>query len=75
MSKIGTVVVGRRQTEGLQGREHLDGLAADVASGAFGPDPGDEDVHTALERGLIERIGPDGRPARGPRKKRWVVRT
>ncbi|ANY08792.1 argininosuccinate lyase [Pseudonocardia sp. HH130630-07] len=37
----------------------LDELAADVASGAFGPDPGDEDVHTALERGLIERAGPD----------------
>ena len=37
----------------------LDELAADVASGAFGPDPGDEDVHTALERGLIERAGAD----------------
>jgi argininosuccinate lyase len=28
-----------------------------VASGAFGPGPGDEDVHTALERGLIDRAG------------------
>ncbi|MGH3614433.1 MAG: argininosuccinate lyase [Pseudonocardia sp.] len=40
----------------------LDALAkldADVASGAFGPAPGDEDVHSALERGLIERAGPD----------------
>ncbi|CCH76414.1 argininosuccinate lyase [Nostocoides japonicum T1-X7] len=37
----------------------LDRLAADVASGAFGPAPDDEDVHTALERGLIERVGPD----------------
>ncbi|MEQ3552574.1 argininosuccinate lyase [Pseudonocardia nematodicida] len=37
----------------------LDELAADVESGAFGPDPGDEDVHTALERGLIERAGAD----------------
>src|SRR5919197_5462573 len=36
----------------------LDTLAADVASGAFTPDPGDEDVHSALERGLIERAGP-----------------
>jgi argininosuccinate lyase len=36
----------------------LDGLAADVGSGAFAPDPGDEDVHSALERGLIERAGP-----------------
>jgi argininosuccinate lyase len=35
----------------------LDRLAADVASGAFGPAPSDEDVHSALERGLIERVG------------------
>ena len=37
----------------------LDRLAADVTSGAFGPAPDDEDVHTALERGLIERAGPE----------------
>ncbi len=37
----------------------LDALDADVASGAFAPSPADEDVHTALERGLIERAGPD----------------
>jgi argininosuccinate lyase len=36
----------------------LDGLAADIAAGIFTPAPSDEDVHTALERGLIERIGP-----------------
>jgi len=35
----------------------LDGLDRDVASGAFGPAPDDEDVHTALERGLLERVG------------------
>ena len=34
-------------------------LAADVESGEFMPAPGDEDVHTALERGLIERAGPE----------------
>ena len=32
-------------------------LDADVASGSFLPEPRDEDVHTALERGLIERAG------------------
>lgn len=32
-------------------------LDADVASGAFVPSVDDEDVHTALERGLIERAG------------------
>jgi argininosuccinate lyase len=37
----------------------LDALDADVASGAFGPAPDDEDVHSALERGLIERAGAD----------------
>jgi argininosuccinate lyase len=40
----------------------LDGLTrlgADVESGAFVPDPGDEDVHGAMERGLIDRVGPE----------------
>ncbi|KNX39349.1 argininosuccinate lyase [Luteipulveratus halotolerans] len=37
----------------------LDRLEADVASGAFVPAPSDEDVHSALERGLIERVGPE----------------
>src|SRR5664279_4660714 len=35
----------------------LDLLAADVASGEFHPHPDDEDVHTALERGLLDRAG------------------
>ncbi len=35
----------------------LDALEKDVVAGAFTPDPADEDVHTALERGLIERAG------------------
>lgn len=37
----------------------LESLAADVAAGRFIPDPADEDVHGALERGLIERVGAD----------------
>ena len=37
----------------------LDRLAADVDSGAFVPEPTDEDVHGALERGLIDRVGPE----------------
>jgi argininosuccinate lyase len=37
----------------------LEQLRADVESGSFVPDEGDEDVHTALERGLIERAGSD----------------
>ncbi len=39
----------------LQG---LDKLQADVESGAFTATIADEDCHTALERGLIDRIGP-----------------
>ncbi|MEA5119497.1 MAG: argininosuccinate lyase, partial [Propionicimonas sp.] len=37
----------------------LDQLEADVVSGAFRPADTDEDVHGALERGLIERVGAD----------------
>ncbi|MFZ2530032.1 MAG: argininosuccinate lyase [Rhodococcus sp. (in: high G+C Gram-positive bacteria)] len=37
----------------------LDRLATDVASGTFVPAESDEDVHGALERGLIDRVGPD----------------
>jgi argininosuccinate lyase len=37
----------------------LDRLDADVVDGTFTPAPDDEDVHGALERGLIERAGPD----------------
>ncbi|WP_158373229.1 argininosuccinate lyase [Cellulosimicrobium cellulans] len=45
---------------GLAGMlDALDRLAADVASGAFVAAASDEDVHGALERGLIERAGAD----------------
>ena len=37
----------------------LDSLGEDVADGSFGPIVTDEDVHGALERGLIDRVGPD----------------
>ncbi|OBB67056.1 argininosuccinate lyase [Mycobacterium sp. 852014-50255_SCH5639931] len=37
----------------------LDSLAEDVADGSFSPLVTDEDVHAALERGLIDRVGPD----------------
>ncbi|MGK2869119.1 MAG: argininosuccinate lyase [Mycobacterium sp.] len=35
----------------------LDSLGEDVADGSFGPLVTDEDVHGALERGLIDRVG------------------
>ena len=34
----------------------LDQLGRDVADGSFGPLPTDEDVHGAMERGLIDRV-------------------
>ena len=37
----------------------LDSLGEDVADGSFGPLATDEDVHGALERGLIDRVGDD----------------
>ncbi|MGH8861099.1 MAG: argininosuccinate lyase, partial [Jatrophihabitantaceae bacterium] len=37
----------------------LDRLDADVADGSFTPERADEDVHSALERGLIDRAGPE----------------
>ena len=44
----------------------LDSLGSDVADGSFGPLATDEDVHGALERGLIDRVGRrPRRPAAG----------
>ncbi|QGU07282.1 Argininosuccinate lyase [Corynebacterium occultum] len=37
----------------------LDELGAKVASGEFRPLPSDEDVHGAMERGLIDVVGPE----------------
>jgi argininosuccinate lyase len=53
----------------------LDGLAVDVAEGAFRPDSQDEDVHTALERGLLERLGGLGGKLRAGRSRNDQVAT
>jgi len=37
----------------------LDSLGSDIADGSFSPIATDEDVHGALERGLIDRVGAD----------------
>ncbi|ANE03934.1 argininosuccinate lyase [Corynebacterium crudilactis] len=37
----------------------LDQLGKAVADGTFGPLPSDEDVHGAMERGLIDIVGPE----------------
>ncbi len=53
----------------------LDRLEADVASGAFAPLPADEDVHTALERGLLERAGELGGKLRAGRSRNDQIAT
>lgn len=53
----------------------IDDLLRDVVSGAFRPDAGDEDVHTALERGLLERAGTLGGRLRAGRSRNDQVAT
>lgn len=53
----------------------LDALAIDIASGAFIPQQDDEDVHTAVERGLLERLGPLGGKLRAGRSRNDQVAT
>ncbi|MGM0386247.1 MAG: argininosuccinate lyase [Actinomycetota bacterium] len=55
--------------------EALDRLDADVASGAFVAAPADEDVHTALERGLLERAGELGGKLRAGRSRNDQIAT
>ncbi|SDD14886.1 argininosuccinate lyase [Glycomyces harbinensis] len=55
--------------------EALDGLGEDVASGAFTGTIEDEDVHTALERGLVERLGDLGGKLRAGRSRNDQIAT
>lgn len=53
----------------------VDELGADVASGAAQPSIDDEDVHTAIERILIERLGPTGGKLRAGRSRNDQIAT
>ncbi|PZS18414.1 MAG: argininosuccinate lyase [Pseudonocardiales bacterium] len=53
----------------------LDELSAAVTSGQFRPNIADEDVHTALERGLLERLGTLGGKLRAGRSRNDQVAT
>ena len=55
--------------------EALTSLENDAASGAFRPTADDEDVHTALERGLLERLGALGGKLRAGRSRNDQVAT
>ncbi len=53
----------------------LDDLDAAAANGSFRPTIEDEDVHTALERGLLERLGTLGGKLRAGRSRNDQVAT
>jgi argininosuccinate lyase len=53
----------------------LDDLDKAVTDGSFRPTPEDEDVHTALERGLLERLGALGGKLRAGRSRNDQVAT
>jgi argininosuccinate lyase len=53
----------------------LDELGTAVAGGEFRPTVADEDVHTALERGLLERLGALGGKLRAGRSRNDQVAT
>jgi argininosuccinate lyase len=53
----------------------LDDLGRACRDGSFRPDASDEDVHTALERGLLERLGSLGGKLRAGRSRNDQVAT
>lgn len=59
----------------LKLRSALKELQAEVAIGSFGPIPTDEDVHSALERGLKEKLGEIGGAIRAGRSRNDQVAT
>ncbi len=50
-------------------------LMQQVSDGSFTPNDGDEDVHSALERGLTEKLGPIGGALRAGRSRNDQVTT
>ena len=56
-------------------RKALKELSTDVSSGKFVPSAQDEDVHSALERGLTEKLGPLGGSLRAGRSRNDQVTT
>jgi len=50
-------------------------LQSEVASGSFNPNENDEDVHSALERGLTEKLGAIGSALRAGRSRNDQVAT
>ena len=53
----------------------IDELGAEIAAGSVVPDPQDEDVHTAVERTLLAKLGPLGGKLRAGRSRNDQVAT
>lgn len=53
----------------------IDALGRQVASGEAQPDAADEDVHTAIERILVDRLGPTGGKLRAGRSRNDQIAT
>lgn len=64
-----------RATECAKIRSALTDLFTEVKNGTFTPNVDDEDVHSALERGLIEKIGKAGSAIRAGRSRNDQVTT
>jgi argininosuccinate lyase len=62
-------------TEGAAIELAIDELAAEVAAGTVAPIPADEDVHTAIERLLVEKLGDLGGKLRAGRSRNDQVAT
>jgi argininosuccinate lyase len=56
-------------------RAGLKALGVEISSGKFSYNDSDEDVHSAIERGLIEKIGPIGGSLRAGRSRNDLVVT
>lgn len=63
------------QDEATQLLATLADLAAEIAGGTMLPDPRDEDIHTAIERQLLERLGELGGRVRAGRSRNDQVAT
>jgi argininosuccinate lyase len=66
-------LISARSAKAIKGA--LDELYIEVASGDFAPLPEDEDVHSALERGLTEKLGAVGGFLRAGRSRNDQVTT
>ena len=61
--------------DGAKIEQVLRALASDIAAGEFSFNDSDEDVHSAVERGLVERIGDLGGAIRAGRSRNDLVVT